>query len=125
MYTFLKAQASSLSASIVDFLMTILCARVFGMWYLAASITGTVSGGIVNFSINRNLVFNATSQNIKFQIIKYIIVWLGNLLLVTGGVYGLTHFFNINYVLSKVIVSLLIGTSYNYIMQKQFIFSRT
>jgi len=125
MYTFLKAQASSLSASIVDFLITILCVRVFGMWYVAASITGTVSGGIVNFSINRNLVFNATSENIKFQILKYIIVWLGNLLLVTGGVYGLTHFFNINYVLSKVIVSLLIGTSYNYIMQKQFIFSRT
>ncbi|SES20977.1 GtrA family protein [Pedobacter rhizosphaerae] len=124
MFTYLKAQASSISASMLDFLITIIGARFFGWWYLAASIAGTVSGGILNFYINRTWVFGATSKNIKWQAVKYIMVWLGNLLLVTLGVYILTHFFHLNYVLSKVLVSLVLGTTYNYIMQKQFIFTR-
>ncbi|WP_131536607.1 GtrA family protein [Pedobacter nototheniae] len=124
MLTYLKAQASSITASLLDFLVTIAGVNLFGLWYLAASITGTVAGGIFNFSVNRKWVFSASSQNIKPQIIKYILVWCGNLLLVTGGVYVLTQFFSLNYVLSKVLVSVVIGSSYNYIMQKQFIFIR-
>ncbi|WP_316804221.1 GtrA family protein [Pedobacter nototheniae] len=124
MITYLKAQASSVMASLIDFLVTIAGVNLLSLWYLAASIAGTVAGGIFNFTVNRKWVFSATSENIKAQIVKYIIVWLGNLLLVTTGVYVLTHFFNLNYVLSKVLASVIMGTTYNYIMQKQFIFIR-
>lgn len=124
MLQFLKAQASSLTASAADFLVTLAAVNLFGLWYLAASITGTIVGGIINFSINRHWVFAANTKAIKWQVLRYILVWLGNLALVTAGVYLLTNFFHLNYMLSKVLVSVTVGTSYNYIMQKQFIFSR-
>jgi len=123
MFTYLKAQASSLVASATDFGVTIVAANLFGWWYLAASITGTVTGGAVNFYVNRKWVFESESTAIKWQILKYILVWTGNLIIVTAGVFVLTHFFNLNYVLAKVLSSVLTGVSYNYIMQKQFIFS--
>lgn len=123
MFRFLKAQASSLIASASDFLITLAAVQLFAFWYLAASITGTVAGGIINFYINRNWVFQANNKALKWQALKYILVWFGNLALVTAGVYLLTHFYHLNYMLSKVLVSLFVGTSYNYIMQKQFIFS--
>ncbi|RLJ72779.1 putative flippase GtrA [Pedobacter alluvionis] len=123
MFTYLKAQASSLVASATDFGMTIIAANLFGWWYLAASITGTVTGGAVNFYVNRKWVFESKSTAIKWQILKYVLVWTGNLIIVTAGVFMLTHFFNLNYVLAKVLSSILTGVSYNYIMQKQFIFS--
>ncbi|CAH0262085.1 hypothetical protein SRABI27_04103 [Pedobacter sp. Bi27] len=123
MFTYLKAQASSLVASATDFGVTIIAANLFGWWYLAASITGTVTGGAVNFYVNRKWVFESESTAIKWQILKYILVWTGNLIIVTAGVFVLTHFFNLNYVLAKVLSSVLTGVSYNYIMQKQFIFS--
>lgn len=123
MFTYLKAQASSLVASATDFGLTIIAANLFGWWYLAASITGTVTGGAVNFYVNRKWVFESESTAIKWQILKYILVWTGNLIIVTAGVFVLTHFFNLNYVLAKVLSSVLTGVSYNYIMQKQFIFS--
>jgi len=123
MLRYFKAQASSLTATAVDFLVTLLVANFFSSWYLTASIIGTVSGGMVNFYINRFWVFDAASKALKWQALKYILVWVGNLILVTLGVYFFTHFFNINYMLSKVFVSISVGISYNYYMQKLFIFS--
>jgi putative flippase GtrA len=123
MFTYLKAQGSSIIASAIDFGVTVITVNLFGWWYLAASITGTVSGGMVNFYVNRKWVFESQSTAIKWQILKYILVWAGNLAIVTAGVFVFTHFFNLNYVLAKVFSSVLTGISYNYIMQKQFIFS--
>jgi len=123
MFTYLKAQASSIVASATDFGLTIFAVNILGFWYLAASIIGTVAGGGVNFYVNRKWVFESRSAAIKWQILKYILVWAGNLIIVTSGVFILTHFFNLNYVLAKVFSSVLTGISYNYIMQKQFIFS--
>jgi putative flippase GtrA len=123
MFTYLKAQGSSIIASAIDFGVTVITVNLFGWWYLAASITGTVSGGMVNFYVNRKWVFESQSTAIKWQILKYILVWAGNLAIVTAGVFVFTHFFHLNYVLAKVFSSVLTGISYNYIMQKQFIFS--
>jgi putative flippase GtrA len=123
MLTFLKAQASSLMASATDFGITIIAVNFFGLWYLAASIIGTISGGVVNFFVNRKWVFQSRSKEVRVQVFRYILVWAGNLAIVTAGVYVFTHFFNLNYVLAKVLSSVLTGISYNYIMQRQFIFT--
>ncbi|GGE65450.1 putative flippase GtrA [Pedobacter psychrotolerans] len=123
MLRYLKAQASSLMASLADFAVTLAAVKLLGLWYLAGSITGTIVGGMINFYINRNWVFNANTKALKWQVLKYILVWLGNLALVTTGVYLLTNFYHLNYMRSKVLVSIIVGISYNYIMQKQFIFS--
>ncbi|MDB5210774.1 MAG: hypothetical protein JWQ30_1601 [Sediminibacterium sp.] len=122
MATFIKAQASSLTATVVDFTVTVLLKEMFDCWYLLASILGTVSGGVVNFMMNRSWVFRAHDKKIHYQAIKYIIVWIGNLVLVSGGVFLLTNYGGISYVVSKIIVSLLVGFFYNYFLQKKFVF---
>jgi len=122
MLRFFKAQASSLTASATDFLMTALTVSFLGWWFVTGSIIGTLSGGVINFYLNRSWVFKAGLNAVHPQIIRYILVWTGNLLLVTLFVYLLTHFFNINYLHAKIAVSIAIGLSYNYYMQKQFIF---
>jgi putative flippase GtrA len=122
MFTFLKAQAASLSASIVDFLITLLCVEVLHVWYFSAYITGTVLGGIVNFSMGRVWVFDSKENNAPVQAVRYIIVWTGSLLLTTCGAFLVTHYGSMNYILSKVFISLLVGISYNYVLQKKFVF---
>ncbi|WP_442587895.1 GtrA family protein [Pedobacter sp. AW31-3R] len=122
MATFVKAQVASLSASIIDFLTTLVCTQVFHFWYLLGSVTGTTVGGIVNFTMGRNWVFDARERNVKLQIIKYILVWAGNLALTTAGVYLVTHYLHVNYILSKIIISCTVGTGYNFLMQKKFVF---
>lgn len=122
-FTFLKAQASSLTASAVDFGTTVIFKEVFKKWYLLASIIGTTAGGITNFTLGRHWVFNAAEKKNKYyQMAKYILVWFGNLLLNTGGVFLVTHYGGVNYIISKIFISLLVGFTYNYILQKKFVF---
>lgn len=124
MATFVKAQAASLAATIIDFSTTVILVEWFHCWYLTASITGTISGGIANFMLGRKWVFVATAKTIPVQAFKYLLVWVGNLLLVSAGVYLLTHYGGVSYVVSKVIVSVIVGISYNYLLQKKFVFKQ-
>ena len=122
MATFIKAQAASLTATAVDLGVTIILKELFGCWYLLASVLGTVSGGIVNFSMNRSWVFRAKDKKIHFQAVKYMMVWMGNLVLVSGGVFFLTNYGGISYLVSKIAVSGMVGMFYNYVLQKRFVF---
>jgi len=126
MLTFLKAQAASIVATIVDFAVTMLLVGALGLHddvrLTAAAATGTITGGIVNFLLGREWVFLATHQTRSIQAGRYFLVWTGNLLLNAGGVYLLIHFGDIRVVYAKVIVSVLIGFSYNYFLQKKYVF---
>jgi len=122
MVTFIKAQASAFIASFLDFITTIFLTEVLGCWYLLASIIGTTLGGIANFSISRRWVFETGEKEVPEQIIKYLVVWIGYLLLNALGVFVITHYFNVNYVISKIGISLILGITYNYLLQKGFVF---
>lgn len=122
MIRFAKAQVASFLASLVDYFITILCVEILGFWYIAGSTTGTILGGITNFSIGRHWVFRGGERERHIQLIRYLIVWTGYLILATLGVYLLTHFGNFNYLISKMSVSLFLAIAYNYPLQKKFVF---
>lgn len=122
MLTFLKAQVASLTGSLVDFLSTMIAVEVFGVHYVRASICGNILGGITNFCMGRNWVFEAREKRAPLQMIKYLLVWFGNLGLNTWGLYLVTHYVGLSYLISKVAVSLIVGFSYNYLLQKKFVF---
>lgn len=122
MITFLKAQAASLSATLVDFGMTFFLSEVARVDFWAASATGNISGGVVNFLMGRNWVFDATDGKRRKQALRYLLVWNGNLALNAGGVYVATELLHVNDVVAKVTVSLLVGFTYNYFLQKKYVF---
>jgi len=122
MYTFAKAQIASFIASMVDYLITILCVELFGFWYVVASSTGTIMGGMTNFSLGRRWVFRGGERERRIQLLRYFMVWMGYLILVTSGVYFLTHLGGFNYIVSKITVTLFLAIAYNYPLQKKFVF---
>jgi putative flippase GtrA len=122
MLTFLKSQVASITATIVDFIITIVLVEIFKCSYIYATIAGTASGGITYFLMGRRWVFDAREGDINTQMIKYLLVWIVYLLLSTASVFIITHYFGINYILSKVFVSVLMSISYNYVLNKKFVF---
>ena len=124
MKTFARAQIASLVASIVDFWVTIILKEWLGFWYVSASATGTIAGRVTNFSMGRQWVFKSFNRQTEIQLFRYLLVWLGYLILTTSGVYLLTHYTPMTYLISKVIVSLFMAISYNYPLQKKFVFSK-
>ncbi len=122
MIRFLKAQASSLTATAVDFLMTIILKEIFGVWYALANVVGVCSGGLVNFYINRDWVFNGNEANLRIQVFRYVSVWCGNFILNITGVWLLTQYTPCNYICAKIIAATIVGCTYNYVLQKNFVF---
>jgi putative flippase GtrA len=123
MSTFIKSQASSVISTIFDFLTTIVCKEFFYFAVVLSSLLGTLAGGIINFALGRNWVFDKRQKKMPMQIVKYILIWNGNLLLTTLGVFIATKYFKLNYIVAKVIVAVIMGTTYNYLLQKKFVFA--
>ncbi|RYZ60270.1 MAG: GtrA family protein [Chitinophagaceae bacterium] len=122
MIRFAKAQLASFIASSVDYFVTILCVEFLGFHAVAGSSTGTILGGMTNFSIGRHWVFKGGERERRIQLFRYFLVWTGYLLLSTTGVYLLTHFAHYNYLVSKLTLSLFLAIAYNYPLQKRFVF---
>jgi len=125
MFTFLKAQAASIIASVADWLITVSLVQLTGTTpalVSLASVEGAVSGGIINFIIIRSWVFNEGRKKKHVQVMRYVLVWTGSALLNASGMYLVTYFTTIDVKISKILVSVLVGVSYNYFLQKRFVF---
>jgi len=123
MILFLKAQLNSIISTAVDFLVMITLVEVFSVWYIAAVVAGAAAGALTNFVLGRTWVFHAEGKDIKTQLLRYLIVWTGSLVLNIAGVYFFTDILKLKYILSKIITAVVVGFTFNYILQKRFVFS--
>lgn len=122
MATFVKAQAASVVATIVDYSMTICLVEGLNVWPVSGSAVGAFSGGVTHFLISRNWVFGAQDKKWSDQMFRYILVWAGNLILNVSCLFLATRYTTINYLMAKVIIALLVAFFYNYVLQKRYVF---
>ncbi len=123
--TLTRAQVASAVASVVDFTVLIFSVEGVGIWYVAATAIGAASGAITNFLLNRNWSFRARSEGMRTQALRYALVSLGSLILNSAGVYLVTDLGGAPYVISKAIVSFLVGLLFNFPLHRRFVFRST
>lgn len=122
MRTFMKAQTASLIAWLVDLAVTAIGVELLGLWYVLANILGNVCGALTHFTLGRSWVFRAANRTVVRQVFRYAIVWCGYVALTAGVIFLFTDYMKLNYLLSKVLTSVLISVGYNYPLQKRFVF---
>ena len=120
--SWLRSQAAALTATGTDFLVTIGLKELAGLWYVASNATGALCGAVVSFLLLRNWAFQRHDQRWHGQAVRYAIASGLSLLLNTGGVWMLTEAFDIQYIMSKTIVAVVMGLTINYLMFKHFVF---
>jgi putative flippase GtrA len=125
MLTFSKAQLASLLATAVDFGLTAWLGSYLQPPYVAASVLGTCGGGMLHFWLGRHWVFRGRGSKIAWQAARYGAVWTGNLLLNGAGVLVAAHWAGLHHLVGKAIVSLLLATTYNYLLQSHFVFQKS
>lgn len=121
---FLKSQLAASAGSLVDFLTATSLVHIFEHNIVQANVTGNIAGGIVNFWLGRIWVFNSRQNALHRQFIRYGVVWAGNVFLNTGGVFLMSHYTKLEFVYSKITVSVLVGFFYNYLLQRKFVFKK-
>lgn len=135
--TFLRSAVSSQASGWVDFIVGfVMFYWVFNqhMSWLATGI-GVVAGGIVNCIICYKFTFHAENCPWKAVVVKYAIVWIGNLILNSGGtevLYILLKKWNVleelgfktagYYSTARVVMSLLVSWFWNFILQRNFVY---
>ena len=130
MITFTKAQIASVLATGVDFGVTFLLLHFLGGMVVggvvfggvASGAMGTICGGVTHFMVSRNWVFKAQEGKWVAQLNRYLLVWTGNLFLNVSGLWLLIHCAGIKTMAAKVIVAVTVAVSYNYVLQKRFVF---
>ena len=123
MQIFFKTQAALIAGSMADFLLTWLLVDVFNGWYLSSNAAGNIIGAVAQFLLSKYWVFTKARQKPPAQIYKFIVMWVGNILLSAAGVYLLTNYAHLHYLFSKLLVSVLLGVSYTYWVSKKFVFA--
>ena len=135
-FMFLRAQFSSQISSLTDFLVSIICVNVFGIFYGNATLLGNITGGILNCFINYRWTFKATEVKIIYVLIKFVMVWLVSIFLNREGTVLFTEFamkyIPVNslptviienvFLVPKIIVSIIVGFVWNYNMQRIFVY---
>jgi len=119
---FLSAQVAAFIGTAVDFGVVIFLTEIIGIWYVVSNAIGATCGAITNFFLGRNWVFSSTKNKISHQAFRYFLVATGSMILNTLGVFLLTEFTALNYIYSKVIVAVIIAFTFNFFLQKYFVF---
>lgn len=117
-----RFQLSAIIATLVDFSFTIFLKEACGLGYLLSASIGALLGGVTNFILGRRWVFRAAGPRYH-QAFRYTVIWGGSILLNIGAVYLLTGSLHFNYIISKVIAAFMIGLTFNYTMQRRFVFA--
>ncbi|MCC6723066.1 MAG: GtrA family protein [Saprospiraceae bacterium] len=118
----LRSQAVAITATTTDFLVTIGLKELAKLWYVYSNATGALCGATVSFLLLRNWAFQRNTTKWHGQALRYVIASGLSLLLNTGGVWLLTELLDIQYIVSKTLVAVLMGLTVNYWMFKHFVF---
>ena len=134
-FSFLRSGASSQMASWVDLSLGFALFAWLGLQPWLSAAIGALAGGAVNCVLCYRFTFHAQGCPWKAVIVKYAMVWLGSLILNSGGTevcyyliqdwdYLETIGFRLDgyYAAARVFVSLLVGWFWNFGLQRFFVF---
>lgn len=120
---FAKAQASAFIGGIVDYLTMIVFTELFHIHYTISIAIGGIIGAIVNFSINKYWTYQS-NHSVGRQIVKFILVLIGSILLKSGGTCLFTNWLNIDYKISRIITDIFVSFGFNFLLQKYWVFKK-
>jgi putative flippase GtrA len=122
-WQWMRHHAASIIATGVDYLVMISCVELLGLGPVAATPLGALSGALTNFTLGRRFTYRTTDVPAPSQAWRYALVSAASLGLNTAGEYLFQHILHIEYLLARVISSVIVSNAWNYPMQRYFVFS--
>ncbi len=134
-FTFLRSIVSSQAASWLDMGLSfaLFAWAGFSPWWATA--TGAFAGGVLNCIINYRFTFHAAGCPWKAVAVKYILVWIGSLLLNAYGTHALylllQHWTWLEelgfrpdgyFAAARLATSLIVSWAWNFLLQRYFVY---
>ncbi len=109
-------------ATSVDYSLFLILSEIVHVWYIFASFIGLVLGGLTAFVLQRNWTFKKKDGKLSKQAIRYLIIWTTSILLNTIGLFLIVEYVGTHTIIAKVIISIIVGFGFNFLMSKHFVF---
>lgn len=120
--TFLRHQAASIAASVVDFSSMIAGVRMLGLHPALATAWAAALGGVFNFLLGRGWIFPQAERAALPSAWRYALVSGASLLLNSAGEYLLVSVARVQYVLARVMVAIAVSVLWNFPLQRSFVY---
>jgi putative flippase GtrA len=117
-----KQVFSSVSATSVDFIISILLNRVFGVYYVYANMIGGAFGATTNFLIGRKWVFQKMDDRMRYQFLRFFILHMITISINSTLIYFVKENSGLPFEISKMLVATLFGFFFNFLMARYFVF---
>lgn len=127
-YIFAKAQLSAFSGGLVDYLVMVFCTELLHIHYTISIAIGGIIGAVVNFSVNRYWTFDANKASqlpVGNQLLKFIFVVAGSICLKSGGTFLMSNGLHLDYKISRILIDIVVSLSFNYVLQKYWVFKKS
>ena len=122
--SFSRYTVSASVATLTDFSVLYCLKEFLGLRPFVATFIGACCGAIVAFLLGRNWTFLNREGKVSRQGAKFFLVVIGSILLNTFGEYLLTEVWPLShYMIARVIVAVTVGLSWNFPMQRYFVFN--
>lgn len=117
-----RHQAGALLSTLVDFSVMMAAVSLGGIAPAAGTALGAACGGLVSFMLGRRWIFRSAEGRPAAQGARYALVSLTSLLLNSGGEHLLASVAHLQYVASRIVVSVAVSVLWNFPMQRSFVF---
>lgn len=137
-FTFLRSAVSSQTAAWLDLVTGFVLFHWAGLSPWLSTAIGAFLGGVVNCVLNYKFTFRADGCPWKAVILKYIMVWVGSMLLNSFGTEAAYYLLNKwtwletlgfkpagNYAAARLGVSLIVSWCWNFVLQRTFVYRHT
>ncbi|HVV49076.1 MAG TPA: GtrA family protein [Polyangia bacterium] len=121
-WQWMRHHLASVLATAVDYLVMVLGVEVLRLTPVAATPLGALAGAVANFTLGRRFTYQTTEVPVPRQAWRYAIVSAASLGLNTAGEYFFHDRLHIEYLLARVITSVIVSNAWNYPMQRYFVF---
>jgi putative flippase GtrA len=126
-YVFARAQVSAFTGGLLDYLVMIAFTELLYIHYTISILISGLIGAVLNFSLNRYWTFRsdiAYKFPVGIQLLKFILVVTGSILLKSSGTYFLTTWLKLDYKISRILVDIVVSLGFNYTLQTYWVFKK-
>ena len=122
-WQWIRHHTTSVVSTVIDYGVMVLAVETGALGPVWATVMGAFCGAITNFIANRHFTYRAHHIHVSRQAWRYALVSAASLGLNAGGEHLFHNFVGLQYLVARIITSVIVSNGWNYPMQRFFVFS--
>ncbi len=121
---YLRHHVASIVATIVDYGLMVAAVELLGVSPVVGAVVGALGGALTNFTMGRLYIYRVGPGAVGAYAWRYALVSGASLGWNAAGEALFTKGLGLQYMLARVITSVVVSNAWNYPLQRYFVFSR-